>query len=164
MKNYILAIFIASLLGCASVIPNIEPVTGEVASLIVEREDESKDNLYIKANSWAVDTFVSAESVIEFQDKEAGVIKGKYLIEIVNGIYYLDIKTTITIQAKDNRCRILLTDPLMRFTGDVLNGTYRYSKPYNPINTQAVLDQSKSHWDKLIISFKQAMEKEIPSW
>ena len=119
MKNYILAIFIASLLGCASVIPNIEPVTGEVASLIVEREDESKDNLYIKANSWAVDTFVSAESVIEFQDKEAGVIKGKYLIEIVNGIYYLDIKTTITIQAKDNRCRILLTDPLMRFTGDV---------------------------------------------
>ena len=40
----------------------------------------SKNELYIKANQWMVKTFNNAKSVIQFQDKEAGKIMGKYLM------------------------------------------------------------------------------------
>jgi len=43
-----------------------------------------KDELYIKVNSWFVETFTSAESVIEFQDKEAGRVMGKYIFDYYN--------------------------------------------------------------------------------
>lgn len=159
----LLILFICIITGCASVLPNIEPVTGEVASLIVEIED-TKDNLYLKANSWAVDIFVSAESVIEFHDKESGFIKGKYIFEVVDGVYFYDVKTTITIQVKDGKAKILLVNPLSNCTGDALNGTYPIPKGYRPIDNQAILDKSGHHWEGLIKSFTAAMKADKPSW
>ena len=42
----------------------------------------SKDTLYTKANLVFVDLFNNAESVLQFSDKEAGVMKGKYVSSI----------------------------------------------------------------------------------
>jgi hypothetical protein len=44
---------------------------------VIDVSNLSKSDIYIKANAWFVETFNSAESVIEFQDKEAGKIMGK---------------------------------------------------------------------------------------
>mgnify|MGYP002620271209 CR=1 FL=1 len=41
---------------------------------------ESKDNVFVKSNLWLVDSFVSAKSVLQYSDKEAGVIAGKFTI------------------------------------------------------------------------------------
>ena len=65
----------------------------------------TKNELYVKANLWMVDQFSNAKSVIQFSDKEAGVIKGRYLLyykpsgQYVGEISYYAI---ITITASDN--------------------------------------------------------------
>ena len=46
--------------------------------------DGTKSELWVKANMWMIDIFHDAESVIQFSDKEAGVIKGKYVIQHPN--------------------------------------------------------------------------------
>ena len=44
---------------------------------VIDVEGKSKDELYILANSWFVAQFNSGKSVIQLNDKEAGVIIGK---------------------------------------------------------------------------------------
>ena len=67
MKKVLLfAIVLVSFVSCMSVkqtavtIPEIEKII---------RTDLTKDKGYLKANEWAVTTFVNAESVIQFSDK-----------------------------------------------------------------------------------------------
>jgi len=70
-----------------------------------------KNQLFVKANEWMVKTFNSAESVIEYSDKEAGALMGKYLMfNDVNIGYFgnTDIKiyAIIDIRIKDNRAML----------------------------------------------------------
>ena len=69
----------------------------------------TKNELYIKANQWMVKTFTNAKSVIQFQDKEAGKIMGRYLMHSYPGSYYtqeIDVFALITISVKDNATKI----------------------------------------------------------
>ena len=43
--------------------------------------DGTKSELWVKANMWMIDIFINAESVVQFSDKDAGVIKGRYAIK-----------------------------------------------------------------------------------
>jgi len=66
----------------------------------------TKNENYVKANLWLVDIFNSAKSVIQFSDKEAGVIKGKYLLYYSSPTQYVGEITryaTITLTAIDNQ-------------------------------------------------------------
>ena len=78
---------------------------------IIEIEGLSKDKLYIKANAWFVETFNSAESVIEFQDKEEGKIIGKY----ASKSYYRDLKyrTVVSVDVQENRVRVKFYDAMV---------------------------------------------------
>lgn len=80
-----------------------------------------------------VETFTSAKSVIQFQDKEEGIITGKYML-------YSNIKTTaygtvgnevyaiINIRVKDNTTKITIT-PQGTWEYDPSGFTiYNYSK------------------------------------
>jgi len=82
-------------------------------SEIVDVKNLSKDALYTKANMWFVDTFKNAGSVIQFSDKEAGIIKGKYISSGIGSDfgYRVDVGSTITVEMRDNRYRISFTDP-----------------------------------------------------
>lgn len=40
--------------------------------------DGQKNDLYVKANQWMVENFNNAKSVIQFSDKEAGIVSGRY--------------------------------------------------------------------------------------
>jgi hypothetical protein len=68
----------------------------------------TKAELFVKANLWMVDQFKSAKSVIQYSDKEAGVIKGKYLLASfpLEGFFGHtiggDYTATITITVADN--------------------------------------------------------------
>ena len=42
--------------------------------------DHSKDENYVLANEWMVETFNNAESVIQFTDKESGTVRGNILL------------------------------------------------------------------------------------
>ena len=77
----------------------------------------NKNSNYIKANEWMINTFSNAESVIQFSDKEAGIIKGKYAMKAsaVSTSQYNSsspaIYAIITIRVRDQESRIEITPP-----------------------------------------------------
>ena len=78
---------------------------------IVEKKG-TKNELFVAANSWMVEVFVNAKSVIQYTDKEAGIIKGKYLMSepyYPDGRYNAkDVFTIITISVRDNATKITM--------------------------------------------------------
>ena len=80
----------------------------------VEKElssDKKKNDLFIIANAWMVESFNNATNVIQFSDKEEGIIIGRYLIggtysppQVDNRVYAI-----ITIRVKDNLTKIRIS-------------------------------------------------------
>jgi hypothetical protein len=69
----------------------------------------SKNQLYAKATEWLITYFGSAESVIQYADKEDGIIIGKYVLRSVavqGTSKAYELFATITIQVMDNKARI----------------------------------------------------------
>lgn len=85
--------------------------------VIVEERSPSmnKNDLFVKSNLWMIDVFNDAKSVIQFSDKEAGVLKGRYLWFYQSGGQYTpeyEFTATITIYVKDNNIRLeIQSDP-----------------------------------------------------
>ena len=96
---------------------------------IGEFPNVSKSDLYIRANSWFVATFVSAESVIEFNDKESGKIMGKFTYEYDEGVYTYRVRQVISVDIKDGKIRFIVNDPYYRVTSGA--GKYYSNTPYN---------------------------------
>lgn len=71
----------------------------------------AKNELYLKAHNWMIETFGNAESVIQHADKEEGVIIGKYLMYggLTPGLYGSVTDTRvyaiIDIRVKDDKVR-----------------------------------------------------------
>lgn len=82
---------------------------------IVDCEGQTKDQLYIKLNYWFVSTFNDAKSVIQINDKEAGIIVGKGFlgsIAVHSGgmnAYTINISPIIKVDIKDYKIRITYT-------------------------------------------------------
>jgi hypothetical protein len=139
-----------------------EPVT---YNEVVEVADISQDILYTRANMWFVDAFRSAESVIQFSDKESGVIKGKYIGDnVMAGIYVCKIASTVTVEIRDGRYRISFTDPTYQYVGDALNGIYSRPGAEGPVVTVEMADKVNEEWVKLATSLKTSITTEAPSW
>ena len=85
--------------------------------MVYDNLEGSKDQLFLKANEWLVRTFTSSNDVIEYSDKEEGVLIGKYLFhgELVTGLYGSSVDTRvyakIDIRVKDSKARISI-EPL----------------------------------------------------
>lgn len=74
----------------------------------------SKGELFVRAMAWMANTFNSAKSVIQMQDKEAGKIVGKAVIpweyRFMGDGCKCSIHYIITIDCKDNKVRIVLSN------------------------------------------------------
>jgi hypothetical protein len=89
----------------------------------------SKIDLYVKSNEWMIKNFKDATSVVEFSDKEEGVLIGKYLLfgSVSNiGLYGSQMDSRvyckIDIRVKDNKARISI-EPLNSWSS-----IYSYTK------------------------------------
>jgi len=95
--------------GCAG---SLTAVTNNTElNKVVEVENMSKDEIFVKSMEWFSRTFKESKSVIDYQDKEAGKIIGNGAIThffnlIVNG----QVKFSVKIEAKENRSRITLSN------------------------------------------------------
>ena len=69
---------------------------------------QDKNAAYRIANEWMVDMFTSAEAVVEYQDKEEGIIKGKArFTNVITGDFRIvNISFTLTVEVKDDRVRV----------------------------------------------------------
>ena len=101
---------------------------------VFDNLEDNKDELFIKANDWMITIFKDATSVIEYSDKEAGALIGKYLLggEVHNGVYGVSIETRIyakiDVRVKDSRARISI-QPLSSWQYDKSGMTiHNYSK------------------------------------
>jgi len=154
MKTTVLFIgtlFLLSVLlsGCATM--NGVPAPNELRTYenIIEVPSKLKNELYVDVNSWFVQNFNSAESVIEFQDKEVGKIMGKYVFSYNEGIYYYDVRQTISIDVKDYKVRLVINEPYFKTTGDALNGNYAGQRNYQPLVSQKGVERARIEWDQL---------------
>ncbi|MFN8347473.1 MAG: DUF4468 domain-containing protein [Spirosomataceae bacterium] len=109
-------------------------------SEVIEVPNVSKDELYLRANTWLSRAFKSAKAVIDVQDKEAGKIiaKGNVMtiikVPLVGKQEAGAVEMTITIQTKDGK---------YKYTVDNL----QHSKPFNtPGNWASIgpLEQEKA--------------------
>ena len=150
MKRYIFMCLVLTFLSCKvqkNVTINPDLLNYEK---IIELE-KPRDQLYILSNSWMVETFNSAESVIEFSDKENGIILGKYVFLIGQS----KIKSIIQIDTRDKKCRISFKNPLVLNIGK----DFEYRAPKT--NDAAKLIRSK--WENLSLDFEQFLIKN-DSW
>ncbi len=72
VKLVILFIITISLTGCSIMFGTTASPEKRTFKCVIEVPNKSKNSLYVSANSWFVDTFDYAGSVIEFTDKEEG--------------------------------------------------------------------------------------------
>lgn len=107
---------------------------------IIEVPNIDKAALFVKCNLAAVDMFKNAKSVIQFADKDAGVISGKFIIsDVMAGIYFHRIDITLTIEVKDSKARLSCSDITATITGDALYGHYIRDNRSFPITEGSAL-------------------------
>lgn len=148
----------ALLVSCATMFgTDLTPDQAQVVE-VIDCPGIDKDRLFVMANSWAVDRFVSAESVIEYSDKEAGIVKGKYVLSYWEALDTYDLRSTLTIEIKDGAARITIADPYYRRTtslGETLAG-----QSYYPMKSAASFNKNcLPKYRNLIASFKKAMQE-----
>jgi hypothetical protein len=120
---------------------------------VFEDIDGTKDQIYLKANNWMIETFNDAESVIQHNDKQEGVIIGKYKMFGTTqtspyGTADSRVYAIIDIRVKDNKARIEIK-PQSKWYYDASGmSIYSYSKQ------DALKDMQK-----LAESFHQSIQK-----
>ena len=157
VKFSMILVSVIILAGCASMMG--EKASPEMRNFkkIVEIPGQSKNAIYQKANSWFVETFRSGESVIEYQDKEAGKIMGKYVFSYAEGVYTYDVKQVIDVAIKNNKVKVEIKKPLIR-TASGLGQSYPNNQ-YRPLETKAGLNKARDEWNQLVSSLKGRLNK-----
>lgn len=162
MKNKLLIIVmvvVALLSGCATT--STENVVDEM-SIVVEIPNKTADELFVLANSWAVDTFNSAEAVIEFSDKDAGIIKGTFSHSISGFNTYMT-ETTITVEVREGRARITFDDPKARMTSLMGQTTNPDAWTWGECNNSQ-LAELNTIWVAMIADFENALNAVEEDW
>ena len=147
----VVAFFSSSCVGYQTI--SFEDNTGVIE--IFDSLSDSQDLLFIKANDWMVSTFNDATSVIEYSDKEAGVIIGKYKLhgEINHGLYGATTDTRvyakIEIEVKENKARVIIK-PIGSWQYDSSGITiYNYSKEDAIADMQKLADSLEVRLNKV---------------
>ncbi len=157
----IVAVLSTFLYSCASMMGAVAPEEARRYERIIEVPNHTKSDIYVKTNAWFVETFNSAESVIEFQDRESGRIMGKYVFSYNEGVYTHVVRQTISIDCRDNRVRIVINDPYYKTTQGM--GQYYPNAQYSPLKTQAGIDKAKIRWEGLSNSLEEYLQTD-DSW
>ena len=143
--------FLFTACGTVKTVQIDEPVIKVYADLT-----DSQDELFVKANDWMIGMFVDASSVIQFSDKEEGVLIGKYLMNgetrtsnSIFGSASVDTRVyaKIDIRVRDNGARISI-EPLSPWKYDDSGLTiYDYSK-----------EKFYEDMDRIMLSFHNAIK------
>lgn len=99
--------------GCATT-KVAEFTPDETAVRVIENLPANKDQLFIHSNRWMIDSFRSAKDVIQYTDKEAGLLVGKMTLYYEPGQYVgygvttseTLAQATVEINVRDNKVKI----------------------------------------------------------
>ncbi len=136
--------------GCAS----MQPIKQE--ELVVQKIFEvpkTREAIWFASMDWMVDEFRSAKDVIQFSDKEQGIIIGKGFTEVTYTIMPVDTYFTLKIEAKDNKARITIYDPYIKTKDFTVK-----------IETKAGLEKYRLRISIIMLSYERALFKQQDSW
>ena len=147
---FAITISVILIIGCAS----FEPINREELKIKKTFElPKTKEELRLISMEWIVNEFVSAKDVIQFSEKEQGIIIGKGITQITYTLWPVDTYVTLKIETKDNKARITVYDPYIK-TGDFIV----------QINTKAGLQKYQLKIAMIMISYERTIFKETDSW
>ena len=130
---------------------------------VVTVSDITADVLFVKVNSWMVDSFKNADSVIQFSDKEAGIVKGKYITpNVQDGMWLYDIESTITVEVREGRYRISMDNPIVYYKGTTYAPTAGNRQIY-PL-TDNLAEKLKVEWANLAKSLNGSLSTPSSDW
>ena len=161
----ILSMFL--LLSCMSV----QPASPEdlFVEEIIEVDGFQKDQLYDLSNRWFVESFKSAEAVIEYQDKEQGIIMGKYTYSafIMYGLGSTNleaVKPTIQINVKDNTVRIRIMNPMVELVTSASKYFAASNEWREPYAEELEKIDFKQNANNIISDYKTYISKNDLTW
>jgi hypothetical protein len=170
---FILAAFASNLHSQENIFP-IDSINGKITySEIIQVDSVNSQELYVRAHAWFAHTFISAQNVIQLDDKEAGRIIGKGTFAVADNVENPGLMNvhvsgtvdfTIEIQTKDGRYKYIFTNLSFKLLGmqerdlrsEILStsGTYK-----NKMNLRWL--ELRENTDKTVLniisSLKQAM-------
>ena len=153
MKKLLLLFAAATMVSCGS----SKHFASTPATIdITETQFNSADN-YVRANEWMVETFNNAESVIQFTDKEEGIVKGKYyitsIVPVASGYYVAGatskINAIITIRVKDNAAKITVDGTANKYSTHTAYGiTTGYSPRQFDAQAELLIEDFKTRMNE----------------
>lgn len=138
---------------------------------VVECPNQTKEQLYVKLNYWYTATFNDANSVINLNDKESGVIIGSgYVANIAEHMggmnaYKISIRPIIKTDIKDNKIRITYTvqdyEVLKNAGGGILSAFGSSTTPPALIKEKWTLEKSYPFVEKDTYGAKRTSSKAL---
>lgn len=153
MKKELLIALSFALISCGV---QYVPVSVEPLEETFEINEQNKELLFSKANSWFALAFQNSKNVIQYSDKETGVITGRFAIQpqMMSNGYGLQqdnsIYSGIQVRVKDNAAKIAINPDDFTEVHSARNESYRFTKD------SAI---AKSH--ELIASFKNYLQNPV---
>lgn len=158
MKKAIFYTILITYISCGgfkTISVDIDPITKTFS------HDGAQNELYVRANNWMVENFVSAKSVIQFTDKESGTVSGRFLMhdnsrKSTNGATILndEIYAIIKVVVKDNGSKItIIPESFIDWENPNINKKYRYTR-----------EKAAVQMETLISSFDTYMKKVDDGW
>ena len=113
----------------------------------------SKEELYVKANNWMAETFISSKDVIQFTDKESGTVTGKCILKNFQSFNAYtsswqstgNLNAIIKIQVRDNASKITIDAEDFQEVHSSFNEGYRYTKDKAVEQINALLDSYEEY-------------------
>lgn len=132
---------------------NVYSIDGNniVVSRIIEGVSGSKDDIYIKVKDFFTRNYQDAKSVLQTDDKSAGVLIGKGYYRDVYVLKALGIRNTVLncyhifrVDIKDNRVRVICSaDTWEEYDGKGQDKREVLIKDYAPITDKRFFDKGK---------------------
>lgn len=160
MKIVLVTLAACLLVGCAMY--KSIPTEGMKFERVIELNNAEKNVIFIKSMSWMVESFGSSKAVIEYQDKDEGVIIGKAFYEqseiTLWGQYIINIWFQIRIDVKDEKVKILFSDLQSETTGNNYAGAKR------AVIAENYLDAVANRFERSMDAFGQFVSVEQEEW
>lgn len=165
MKYLALTVAVIALSGCAAMQPVAE--TEKTLEIITEAPDFTKDQIFTGSKVWIAENFKSAKSVIEYENKEDGVIIGNGStsypctgMECLQAGAATDWKLNFTmrIDAKDNKFRTTFTN-LSIYKPATYNPYAGLNKGGEDYITQGALPAIKAKLNAYPVRIKDSLQK-----
>ncbi len=169
MKSIILTILIFTYFySRAQTVLPIDSVTGKVTyTSIIDAPDRSKDQLFVIAKTWFAISYKSANAVIQMEDKEAGKIIGKGIIQPQTKFmgmttYCGCINHVVVIDIKDNKLRYTIDSFIHEACGEwkPVFGNIEDWKPSMQL-TKGMIEDMKSAIDGQVKALIESLETSI---